>query len=182
MKQNPLIIFHWEMEMFWELFCCNIFGQFLLKQILGGDITGTVQCSVSQYPSRHEEDNTQLQQNCIFPPSVFSASPWKKKKKYWQIEESVQDNGNKRGTTVGIDLWGRTEIAVWVIQAKSGCESWMWLFEEVVSNEDVFGIEQRNTDCEDSRVRWVATCLTGRLPDTGFQEQAVWNSPLLCCG
>lgn len=58
----------------------------------------------------------------------------------------------------------------------------MWLFEEVVSNEDVFGMEQRNTDCEDSRVRWIATCLTGCLLDTGYQEQAVWNSPLLSCG
>lgn len=57
----------------------------------------------------------------------------------------------------------------------------MWLFEEVASNEDVFGMEQRNTDQEVSRVR-IETCLIGLLPETGYSEQAVGNNPLLSHG
>lgn len=55
----------------------------------------------------------------------------------------------------------------------------MWLFEEVVSRERGFGMEQRNMDGEVSRVE---ACLTDLLLETGYREQAAGNSPLLCCG
>lgn len=101
-------------------------------------------------------------------PSIFGASPWKGK---IQIEESMQDSSNKRGMTAGCDLRGKTELGKlskprMAVIAESAS----------ASNEDVFGMEQRNTDRAEEKIQgwgYIETCLMGLLPETGYQEQTV---------
>lgn len=54
----------------------------------------------------------------------------------------------------------------------------MWLFKEVVSSEGGFGLEQRNTAGEVSRVE---TCLTGLLLELGYCDQTRLLGTILCC-
>lgn len=46
----------------------------------------------------------------------------------------------------------------------------------LASNEDVFGMEQRNTDRAEEKIQgwgYIETFLMGLLPETGYQEQTV---------